>query len=191
MSAGTILRSARAAANISQRALARRANASQPAIAAIESGQHDTKVATLENFLAAAHCTLTAFPAPATSPTVAATAELIRESVTVGNHDRAIRCLIALSDGLGVVDPATRVALCIAPPPPTGSLGWDAALAGLVRHQLPAGSTPSWVNDLQRTSEHPWYIDTYEAAQKYARERTPPAFSRHNVYLAASELDSA
>lgn len=191
MSASTILRSARAGARVSQHALARGAKASQPALAAIESGQHDTTVATLEDFLAAAHCTLTAFPAPATSPTAAAVAELLPGAVTTGNHNRAIRCLIALSDGLRAVDRATQVALCIAPPPPTGNPGWDAALAGLVRHQLPAGIAPAWVNDPHRTSQHPWYIDTYEAAQQYAREHTPPAFARHNVYLAASELDSA
>ena len=53
MSASLLLRAARQAHGTSQRELAEAASVSQPGIAAIESGAHDTTVSRLEHLLAA------------------------------------------------------------------------------------------------------------------------------------------
>jgi transcriptional regulator with XRE-family HTH domain len=60
--AASLLRTARARAGLSQRALAEAAGTSQPAVAAIESGRKQPTVATLERLLRAAGTELV--PAP-------------------------------------------------------------------------------------------------------------------------------
>ncbi|MDP2014838.1 MAG: helix-turn-helix transcriptional regulator, partial [Actinomycetota bacterium] len=52
MSASSFLRSARGGAGVSQRQLALDSRVTQPAIAVIESGSHDTSVSRLEQLLA-------------------------------------------------------------------------------------------------------------------------------------------
>ena len=148
MNARTLLRSARAELGWSQRDLARRCGVAQPSISDIESGDRDTTVATLGRILKATHFSLVGVPTslPTIADWAARLAKLLRDDP--GGVEKS---LVQIADDLAAVDPATRVALCITPPPPTGAGALDGVLAGLVEflcrvrgcESLPGSRTPT------------------------------------------------
>lgn len=93
----------------------------------------------LSQILWAAQYTVVAVPT--TRPTVADWA--LRLAGLVKTDPGAIeKSLVQMADDLATVEPATRVVLCVTPPPPTGSTGLDAALAGIVEHLLKRDRLP-------------------------------------------------
>lgn len=187
MTAARLLRETRRAKGLTQRALADRAQVTQPALAAIESSEHDTRGATLERLIGAAGYGLFALPTRAGS--AADWADEIFQELRSARRSEAVafRAVIALNDDLSTADPDVRVALCVAPPPPSGEPKFDAAIAAVVEHHLEKDHLPipNWVHEPERTLSTPWAatpgIDNHEV---------PPAFQRHGVLLAASELAS-
>jgi hypothetical protein len=189
--ASGLLKQARISSGASCRGVASHARVAPARISEIEHAKHDPGVGTLDRAIRAVGWQLTALPTRA--PTAAAVALSILEYVDsdqrAGHSEIGFRALLALSDGLASVDAATRVALCVAPPPPTGDQRLDAAIAAVVEFHLESsGVLPGWVNDPDRVLEEPWIPDPY-AGHDIANE-TPPAFRRHGVLLAESELAS-
>lgn len=189
MNARTILHSAREDVGWSQRELSRRSGVAQPSISDIESGQRDTTVATLGRILKAAHYIVVAVPTlhPTVADWAARLATLLRS-----DPGAVEKSLVQIADDLLAVDPATRVALCVTPPPPTGDSAIDAVLAGLVefllsRARLPV---PSWVDDPARRAATAWDLVDIPGLQQFARETTPEPFRRRNVFVPAEFLES-
>ncbi|MFM7536553.1 MAG: hypothetical protein ACKO91_12285 [Acidimicrobiales bacterium] len=85
---------------------------------------------------------------------------------------------------------ALRVALSLREPSPTGDVRYDAALAALVDHYAAeeALPIPAWTSQPSLTLADPWIPDPY--APDDIAALTPPAFVRHGVLLAATELES-
>jgi transcriptional regulator with XRE-family HTH domain len=189
MTAATLLRSARARVGWSQRELARRSGIAQPSLSDIESGARDTTIGKLEAVLHSAGTSIVAVPSVV--PSVATWAERLRASVASdpGGIEKA---LVQVADDLRSVDGATRVALCVTPPAPTGVRWLDAVLAALVEHSLNADRlpVPSWVTDPERTAAEPWDLVTIPGLQQAAREATPEEFRRRNVFVPADFLAS-
>ena len=184
-----LLRSARRSGGLSQRALAERAHVHQPAIAAIERGTKDARVAHLDRLLRGAGHRLTTLPTWA--PTAADTAEEIAAALAgPDGEDRAFRALLAFNDGLTAQEPALRVALCVTEPAPTADRRFDAALAAMVEHNLAPSRlpVPRWVRSPERTLDAYWVVDPY--APDDVAEHTPKAFRRHGILLDAAELAS-
>lgn len=190
--ASTLLKQVRLTAGLSSRALAQRAGTAQARVSEIERAVHDPAVGTLDKSIRAAGWQLIALPTRA--PTAAAVALSIREHQperrTKRSEERSFRSLLVLSDGLDGAEPALRVALCVAPPPPTGDPRYDAAIAGLVEHHLSKDSlpVPDWVHEPDRTLTEPWTPDPH--AEPAIHARVPSSLRRHGVLLAASELES-
>lgn len=189
--AAHLLRQARRAKHLSQRVLATRSGMHQPAVAAIESADRDTRVENLQRLLASAGQRLTTLPttwAPTASDTADELYSCLRQD---GDGDRveeiAFRILIGFSDSLRASDPVLRVALSVTPPPPCGDARFDAALAGVVEHHLrPHGlPVPTWVDDPERRLPTPWRVSPWTDPAD-----VPEAFAHRNVLLAASELAS-
>lgn len=190
--AGRLVRQARRAANLSQRELASRAGVHQPAVAAIESDERDTRVDQLGRLLAAADRRIIAIPtSTASASEIADELYQIRRTSAAGHRldDRAFRILLGFNDRLSEADRATRVVLCVTPPASSGDMRFDATLAAIVEHRLRSDRlpVPAWVDDPGRVLVEPWspsrYVDTDTA-------EIPAAFRRRNVLLAASELAS-
>ena len=190
--ASGLLKQARLAAGLSARAVARQAGTAQARSSEIERGVHDPAVGTIDRLLRAAGWQLTVLPTRA--PTATAVAISIREGGSEGggpaSEDRAFRSLLSLSDGLASAEPTLRVALCVAPPPSTGDLRFDAAIAAVVEYHLSRSGLPAppWVREPSRTLAEPWTPDPY-AGPELAAE-VPESFRRHGVLLAERELES-
>jgi transcriptional regulator with XRE-family HTH domain len=174
----------------SQRDLARRCGVAQPSLSNIESGDRDTTVATLGRILKAAQYSLVGVPT--TRPTIADWA--VRLATLARDDPGGVeKSLVQIVDDFGAVEPATRVGLCITPPPSTGDRALDGVLAGLVefllsREGLPV---PGWVEDPDRQSPTGWDLVTIPGLRELARESTPESFRRRNVFVPADFLLSA
>ena len=172
MSASLLLRAARQAHGTSQRELAEAARVSQPGIAAIESGAHDTTVSRLEQLLAALGQRVVLVPTVCRS--VAEAADGIRSALACRDENWAWREVIQTSDDLAREAPVVRVALSIVRPLPVGD-------------QLPR---PGWLDHRAFTLDEPWDVEQLAELREHARSTTPTSISRHGVYLAATELAS-
>lgn len=186
--AAALLRTARHDRGLSQRALADRARVRQPGIADIETGAHDTTVDRLEQLLAPLGYRVSALPTRGRPVWEAAAA--IRESVQSEDAPRAWRELIQLADDLAREPDATRVALAVTPPLPTGSARHDAVLAAVTDYRLRGLPKPGWLDDPAYTLAEPWDVEPISALRRAARRNTPPEIRRHGVYLHRQELES-
>ena len=188
MSARALL-AARRSRGLSQRALAARAGDHQPTISALEKGEHDPGLAHLTRLLAATGHRLVALPT--TSRPVYEAAADIADALRDGDDSRAFREFIQLSDDLTREDAPLRAALTALAPAPVDRR-YDALLAGVVEHYLAHAGLPlpAWVNDPSRVLIDPWFVDDVPALRDKTVAETPPAFARHGVFLAGSELAS-
>ena len=189
MSAAAALLAARRSGRLSQRALAARASDYQPTIAALEKGDHDPGLAHLSRLLAAAGCRLVALPT--TSRPVYEAAAAVAAALRNGDEPAAYREFIQLSDDLTRERGPLRAALTALAPAPVDRR-YDALLAAVTEHYLlDAGlPLPSWVHDESRVLAEPWFVDDVPALFDRTVAETPPAFVRHGVFIAASELAS-
>jgi transcriptional regulator with XRE-family HTH domain len=191
MTAATLLRQARRAADLSQRDLAARAKTNQPNIAVVESGRRDPLVDTLDHLLHATGHRLALIPAraPTAADVAGELAETRRRAPGSGRDSRALRQLIGFSDALTAQPPDIRVALCVTRPAPSGDRRYDAALAALVDHHLGGNGlpVPAWADPGLTRSEEPWAPSPFVDPDV---DDIPEAFRRRNILLAASELES-
>lgn len=185
--AARLVRTARRANGLSQRALASRARVSGSAVADVERSAHDPGSESLERLLEAAGHRLCSLPT--TSSPVAEWADLIYRELRSArrSHSVAFRALIGLSDELAAADGALRVALCVAEPASCGDPRYDAAIAGLVEHHLAKDRlpVPDWVEQPDRFLTEPWRASGYTVESE-----VPEALRRHGVWLAEADLAS-
>ena len=187
MTTAQLIRGARRASNLTQQALADRSGTTQPSIADIERSAHDTRVENLERLLAAAgHRIITL---PTLARTVAEWGDYIRGELRAEHpsEEVAFRSLVGLSDDLASAHETIRTALCVTSPVDTGDLRFDAAIAAVVDHHLSSANlpVPEWVRLPSRILTDPWRVSRFTDDAD-----VPPAFQRHGVHLAASELAS-
>src|SRR5690349_13322614 len=184
--AARLLRQTRRSHNLTQRALAQSAATNQPSISGVESGAHDPGVERLDHLVAAVGHRLTVLPTRAQS--AADAADAIFECLRQHDEDRAFRHLIGLSDDLASEHGVVRGALAATPPASVNDRRFDAALAALVEHHLVDEGLPlpEWVTSPERILREAWQVDPH--ARSDVEASTPPAFRRHGVLLAASEL---
>jgi transcriptional regulator with XRE-family HTH domain len=190
MTASTLLRTARHARGVSQRALSQAAHVSQPGIASVESGSHDTTVGRLDLLLTALGQRITVLPTRTRPVWEAAVA--LRQALDEGNESTAWREVIQLADDLAREDGATRVALAVTRPLLVGDARYDALLAAvtdlrLSQDQLPR---PKWLDGSEYRLDEPWDVEEIPALQANARQQTPQAIARHGVFLREAELAS-
>lgn len=188
MSAASILRAVRGATGLSQRALAALAGVQQPRIADIESGSHDTTISRLEQLLSRLDYQLS--PLPTQTRPVWEAAEAVRTALQADDQAAAWRQIVQLADDLAREPGATRVALTVTPPSPTGSARFDALIAGVTEYRLRDLPRPDWLGGPQYSLTEPWDVEPLPQLREKARRATPAEFIRHGVYLHARELES-
>ncbi|MGH3733445.1 MAG: helix-turn-helix domain-containing protein [Acidimicrobiales bacterium] len=187
MTTAQLVREARRASNLTQQALADRSGVSQPSIADIERSAHDTRVENLSRLLGAAGHRIIAIPTLA--GTAAEWGDYIRAELNSErrSEDAAFRSLIGLSDDLTSASVTIRSALCVTEPANTGDVRFDAAIAAVVDHHLSSADlpVPEWVQLPSRKLKNIWRVSRFTDDAD-----VPPAFRRHGVHLAESELAS-
>ena len=192
MRAGDLLRTAREAARLSQRALAAKAGVTQPAIAAVEGGAKGATVDRVSHLLA--DLSFRIAPIPSTRPAAWEVACDLRVRLSTGDEPGAFREIIQFNDDLAASPADIRVALCVTPPASTGSRVYDALVAAVVEYQLDSAGLPrpSWLEQEARsTLDDPWDAEPVPALRAQARLATPPAFARRGVFVSRDELLSA
>ena len=188
--AGLLLRTARQSRRLSTRALATASGTSQPGISSVENGRADATATRLDKLLTPLDFQLSILPTRLRPAFLAA--DDIRGALARTDERTALREVVQLSDDLQRADPATRVALVVAPPATTGSARYDAMLAAVVdvllsRDGLPR---PAWLDEPTRALRDPWDFEPVFALRAAARTVTPPAAARHGIYLDPAELVS-
>ena len=108
-------------------------------------------------------------------------------------HDDAHRAqaLVQLSSNLKSVGPLAKAALTTDPPLPLAPT-WDAAVAGIVEHELTRSGlpSPSWVSDVQGLPDGRW--DPWTAGRLLPdADRVPEPLRRRGVWIDEAELVSA
>ena len=192
MRAGDLLRTAREAARLSQRALAAKAGVTQPAIAAVEGGAKGATVDRVAHLLA--DLSFRIAPIPSTRPAAWEVACDLRVRLSTGDEPGAFREIIQFNDDLAASPADIRVALCVTPPASTGSRVYDALVAAVVEYQLDSAGLPlpSWLEQVSRsTLDEPWDAEPVPSLREKARLATPPAFARRGVFVTRDELVSA
>jgi hypothetical protein len=167
--------------------LASRAGLHQSALADIERGAHDTRGGQLDRLVNAAGYRLAVLPTSARSATD--WGDFIYQELRSPRRSEAVafRALIGLNDDLVGQSKPLQVALCVAPPAPSGDRRFDAGIAAVVEYRLSTASlpVPDWVREPQRTLKEPWVVSPHADSAAI-----PRAFRRHGVLLAESELAS-
>jgi transcriptional regulator with XRE-family HTH domain len=187
--AARLLRHARHSTPLSQSALAAKVGFRQSNVSRLESEGRDVNVDTLDRLLRAAGFRLAALPTQ--SAAVAEAADSTARFVAADNEDGAYRAVIQLADDLAREHGAMRVALTVAPPPPTGDERFDAFIAGVVDFRLAAEGLPrpKWLTDGPRL-DSPWFVDRWSIGNSSVVEATPPQLRTRGVIIDAAELAS-
>ena len=189
--ASTLLRAARASSGLSQAELVRRSGIDKSTVSLIESGQRNPSVDKLDHLLRSTGRRVGIYPTPRSGSAEAG--DIIREWVTDGDEEGALRAFLRYSDNLAATTGVDRVVLTAVEPPPTGSAIWDAALAAvteywLERERLPK---PTWVDGASRTlaEAKPLILNRWTSAR--AIRNVPGAFRKHRILVDESTLQSA
>jgi len=187
--AARLLRHARHSTTLSQAALAAKVGFHQSNVSRLESEGRDVTVDTLDRLLRAAGFRLVALPTQ--RATVAEAADSTARFLAADNEDGGYRAVIQLADDLAREHGAERVALTVAPPPPTGDERFDAFIAGVVDFRLTAEHLPhpKWLSDGPRLAS-PWFVDRWSIGSSSVIEATPPQLRARGVIIDAAELVS-
>lgn len=196
MNVATTIRSARAAAGITQQELAKRARTAQPAIAAYESGARTPGLGTLERLLGACEYDMEVLARPRVRRGAASLADLgqtIGEDLKHGQERDALRLLFGFADDFRASSRPGRIALLQEEPSPTGDERFDAALAGVAELFAAEGAIPSpaWVEKPERFVEPWWFVASRPAFHAYTLANTPAVVARHGVFMAREVFDRA
>lgn len=189
MDAGTILRSARLAADRTQGQLAASAGTHQPALGRVESGAADATVGRLNRLLAPAGAQVLAVRTRL--PSIAAWAAAFRIWLREGDDEGVRAAFLQVSDDLRSLDGDIAVALCSLAPASTGSSGVDAALASFVEHTLERDRypVPRWARQAPAASD-PYFIVANPALTDLVIASTPAVFAKRNVFVPAEFFES-
>jgi transcriptional regulator with XRE-family HTH domain len=191
-----LIRSARAAAGITQVELAARAGTTQSAVAAYESGARRPNLATISRLLDGCEHDVELLARPRVRRGAASLAELsatISEDLSGGRERDALRLLFGFADDFRGSSRPGRVALIAEEPPPTGDARFDAALGGVAELFAAEGgiAAPAWVNGPARFVEPWWFVASRPAFNAYTLANTPALLARHGVFMAREVFDRA
>mgnify|MGYP000379047473 CR=1 FL=1 len=190
MNSSTILRSARRTAGITQKELSVQSGIAQPNISEFENGHTSPSFVSLTKLLDALGTRL--IPVQNFGTTTSNVSAEIRTQLASERPQDAIRPFLRLSDNLGQSHGIDRITVALSEPEPTGSIEWDAAVAGLVeywcnRESLPV---PHWVNYPDRFLGSPSspQLGKFDLAPNV--DKIPKEFRRRNILLELSTLES-
>ncbi len=124
---------------------------------------------------------------------LAALVETIRQDLSQGREQDALRLLFGFADDFRGSGPGGQAYLIRDEPPPTGDQRFDAALAGTA--EFFAGEAglpvPAWVNGPSRFAVPWFFVPAPVAFHAYVMARAPIEFAGHGVFMAREVFDRA
>jgi transcriptional regulator with XRE-family HTH domain len=196
MDVAQLIKGARQAAQLTQDALARRANTTQPAIAVYETGRRLPGIQTLQRLLDACDHDLMIEPRPRMrrgALSLSGIAPVMAADLAEHKERDALRLLYGFADDFRGSSLPGKGQLLREEPPPTGDPRFDAALAGTAEHFAREAeiAPPSWVEQESRFVEPWWFVSSAPALDAYVLAHTPAVFARHGVFIAREVFDRA
>lgn len=180
--ASTLVRAARKSRRLTQDQLAERTRIDQAAVSRSERGR-DAEFSTVDRLLAGTGHRL--YSAPTRRDDAATVAAEIRQRLSDGDKDRALRALIQLNDNLVAERGLVRGVLGLAEPEPTKSPVWDAALAAVVAWRLREEGlpTPDWVDAPSRFVRESRGLEVDAADPLPPDSEVPEEFAKRGVLV--------
>jgi len=185
-----LVRTVRAEAGLSVRALADAAGVAASTVHRIEQGDLQPTVETLRQVVEAAGQRLQVDAQLDSATSIVGLARSIQPDVAAGEYATPVRKAAELTGRFGEADMAAQRRMITARPPSTGDERWDAFLAGLaewlaVRAGLPA---PTWVHDADRYLRHGWWVTPMTSMRAWEYAGSPVSFQIRGVYLHRDSL---
>jgi len=191
MTAGVLARSARAASGLTQIELASRSGIAGSSLSLIEHGKREPTVATLDALLRATRHSVVTIPTVRSD--AARIASEIADALANSDDAKAYRRFLQLADNLAAEVGATRVGLTLTEPSPTGSEGWDLAIAALCEYRLKAHRLPipKWIIARRGSPALTWEPRTSDYKIPVDARKVPREFLRRGILIEAETLESA
>lgn len=190
MKPAELVRTIRAEAGLSVRALADAAGVAASTVHRIERGELQPTVELLNQVVQAAGSRLRVDADPDYTASIVGLARSIQADVAGGDHVAPVRKAAELASRFRRADADTQRRTVTAKPPPTGDPRWDAFVAGLaewlaVRAGLPA---PAWVGDRDRYLRRGWWVTPMKSMRAWEYAGSPMSFQSRGVYLHRDSL---
>lgn len=190
MRAGALLKVARRAAGLAQKALAELAGTSQSAIAAYEGGQREPTLPVLARMVRATGHELVLDIHP--DPYLFRLTDLAVQIAATDDEERQLRLVFEFLRGVAD-DGHPLLLLVMAEPPLTGDRRYDAMLAAVAEDLCLRDGLrpPAWSQSPDRTLDGFWWVSNLPSARTRALVRTPASYRRHGVIIDRADLESA
>lgn len=190
MEEAELVRSIRADAGLSIRALADAAGVATSTVHRIERGQLRPTVETLRQIAEAAGVRLAVAMKVDYAASLVGLARSIRADIADGDNAAPVRKAAELAHRFRSADEERRLRMIAARPPSTGDARWDAFLGALgewlaVRAHLDA---PAWVHGTDRYLGRGWWVSPMTSMQAWEYAGSPASFQSHGVYLHRDSL---
>lgn len=191
MSARILVHSGRAARGLTQTELATRSGVAGSSLSLIEHGKREPTFATFEAILRATRHTVVTIPTIRSD--AARIASEIANALASSDDAKAYRRFLQLADNLAAEVGATRVGLTLTEPAPTGSEGWDLAIAALCDYRLKAQRLPipKWISARRGNPALRWAPHTSDYKIPVDVRKIPREFLRRGILIEAETLKSA
>lgn len=184
------MRTIRAYAGLSIRALAQAAGVAASTVHRIEQGELHPTMATLERIAEAAGMRLAVEPHLDYATSIAGLARSIRGDIAGGDLSWPVRKAAELAHRFRHADPDVRHRMITAEPPRTDDPRWDAFVAALAEWlAVEVGvPTPSWAHHEDRYLRRGWWVTPMASMRAWEYAGSPASFQSHGVYLHRDSL---
>lgn len=186
MDTATLVHDARTRANLSRKALARRAGVPVSTVSRVEDGEVDPTTTMLRRLLAAAGRSVSWQVRPVSRQSLAALADAWSDSPAGRKIDWTR--LRAFLDAVHA-HPGNVVAVIATPPPRSGNEQLDNLLAAIAEKLADDNHAPRprWCAAVPRL-DTPWEPPGTPRMRAAAREAAPPQFTARNIWIAETDL---
>lgn len=186
MKSSILLKEARADAELSVRELAKLADVSPSTIHRIEKEEMVPTVAMLSDILAAAGTGLIVEGEIDYAKNAFGLVRSIREDIATGDTEWVIRKTAEFVSRYDKKSRLEKLRLLVMAPPTTGSIEWDAFIAGVVEWIMHKGDievTGTWVEEPQYYLDHGWWIGAFESLKAIEYAGTPMSLKIRGIYI--------
>lgn len=186
---GSILQSIRKNSGLSQIGLAQASKTYQANISNFENELTSPSFDTANQLLKV--CGYKLIPVPFTSPTISEWGFAIDRALVEGQEKRAFRLFLQINNQL-LEAPVEILGAMSITPPSIKDPRYSALISGLVQYHLKKRHLPipSWVSPESNKLKTPWFVQNETRLENHIRQNTPVSFSKFNVFISESELQS-
>ena len=189
-SAANVVRSVRAEAGLSLRALANAAGLAVSTVHRIERGDIQPTIETLDRIATAAGARLRVEAELDSAVSAVGLARAIRADLARGDEITPVRRAAELARRYETADADTRRRMITASPPSIGDHHWDALVAALAEWlAVRAGAlAPDWTHDRRRYLSEGWWVTPMSAMHAWEYAGSPASFKTRGVYIHRDSL---